>query len=88
MDYYFLKLSNKGMKYDERLTGMSVIHQYHSVNVAIVVKSKFGKGSPHRRSWIDVDWRLLFASARRTSQIGPSAGIFKWYKQILFLRKL
>jgi hypothetical protein len=75
--YYFLKLSNKGMKYDERLTGMSVIHQYHSVNVAIVVKSKFGKGFPHRRSWIDVDWRLLFTSARRTSQIGPSAGIFK-----------
>ncbi len=50
-----LKLSNKGMKY-ERLTGMSVIHQYHSVNVAIVVKSKFGKGFPHRRSWMDVDW--------------------------------
>lgn len=60
----------------KKLTGMSVIHQYHSVNVAIVVKSKFGKGFPHRRSWIDVDWRLLFTSARRTSQIGPSAGIF------------
>ncbi len=63
------------------LTGMPVVHQYHFVNVAIVVKSKFGEGFPHRRSWMDVDWRLLFTSARRTSQIGPSAGIFQ------FLRK-
>jgi len=63
------------LQYQRIFTRVAAIHQNHFVNVAVVVERKFRKSFSHSRPWMDVNRRLLFASARRTSQIGPSVGI-------------
>jgi hypothetical protein len=65
------------------LTRVAVIHHNHLVNVAVVVKREFWESFHHRQPWLDVNWRLLFTSARRSRQIRPTLGILINFKQML-----